>query len=77
MAKMKTSTLVKKMMENPEAVAAFLDTLSDETFARLFPNHTITTKMKTVRNLMTGKYVVIPANTPRICDPSSELYWST
>jgi len=32
--------------------------------------------MKTVRNLMTGKDVQIPADTPRSCDPSSELYWS-
>jgi outer membrane protein assembly factor BamD (BamD/ComL family) len=32
--------------------------------------------MKTVRNLMTGKEVEIPHDTPRSCDPSSELYWS-
>lgn len=32
--------------------------------------------MKTVRNLMTGKEVQIPHDTPRSCDPSSELYWS-
>ena len=31
---------------------------------------------KTVRNLMTGVDVQIPADTPRSCDPSSELYWS-
>jgi hypothetical protein len=33
-------------------------------------------KKETVRNLMTGKPVVQPVNTPRCCDPSSELYWS-
>lgn len=33
-------------------------------------------EMKTVRNLMTGKEVQIPVDTPRACDPSSELYWS-
>jgi hypothetical protein len=32
--------------------------------------------MKTVRNLMTGKDIEIPHDTPRSCDPSSELYWS-
>lgn len=33
-------------------------------------------KTKTVRNLMNDKEVTIPVNTPRSCDPSSELYWS-
>ena len=32
--------------------------------------------MKTVINLMSGKPVEIPHDTPRSCDPSSELYWS-
>jgi hypothetical protein len=32
--------------------------------------------MKTVRNLMSGKEIQIPHDTPRACDPSSELYWS-
>jgi hypothetical protein len=32
--------------------------------------------MKTVKNLMTGVDVQIPHDTPRSCDPSSELYWS-
>ena len=27
-------------------------------------------------NLMTGAEFTHPANTPRSCDPSSELYWS-
>jgi hypothetical protein len=31
---------------------------------------------KTVKNLMTGEEVTIPHDTPRSCDPSSELYWS-
>ena len=31
---------------------------------------------KTVKNLMTGQDVIIDAETPRSCDPSSELYWS-
>ena len=34
------------------------------------------TTMKTVTNLMTGKDIQIAENTPRACDPSSELYWS-
>ena len=32
--------------------------------------------MKTVKNLMSGQEVQIPHDTPRSCDPSSELYWS-
>lgn len=32
--------------------------------------------MKTVRNLMSGESVQIAHDTPRSCDPSSELYWS-
>ena len=32
--------------------------------------------MKTVKNLMTGADIEIPYDTPRSCDPSSELYWS-
>jgi hypothetical protein len=35
-----------------------------------------TPQYKTVKNLMTGADVVIPTDTPRSCDPSSELYWS-
>ena len=31
---------------------------------------------KTVRNLMSGKDIQIPHDTPRSCDPSSELYWT-
>jgi hypothetical protein len=31
---------------------------------------------KTVRNLMSGKDVEIPYDTPHCCDPSSETYWS-
>jgi len=31
---------------------------------------------RTVRNLMTGEMVEIAHDTPRSCDPSSELYWS-
>ena len=33
-------------------------------------------KFKTVKSLMSGKSVQIAADTPRCCDPSSELYWS-
>jgi hypothetical protein len=32
--------------------------------------------LKTVKNLMSGKEIQIDADTPRCCDPSSELYWS-
>ena len=33
-------------------------------------------EMKTVRNLMSGKEITIPKDTPLCCDPSSETYWS-
>lgn len=33
-------------------------------------------KSVTVKNLMSGKDVVQSVNTPRACDPSSELYWA-
>ena len=32
--------------------------------------------MKTVKNLMSGVEIEIAHDTPRSCDPSSELYWS-
>lgn len=32
--------------------------------------------MKTVKNLITGKDIQIPSNTPHCCDPSTETYWS-
>jgi hypothetical protein len=32
--------------------------------------------MKKVLNLMSGVEIEIPADTPRCCDPSSELYWT-
>ena len=32
--------------------------------------------MKTVRNLISGQDVEIAHDTPRSCDPSSELYWT-
>ena len=35
-----------------------------------------TPSMKTVTNLMSGKQIQIPHDTPRSCDPSSELYWT-
>jgi len=31
---------------------------------------------KKVRSLMTGAEIEIPVDTPRCCDPSTELYWS-
>lgn len=31
---------------------------------------------KTVKNLMTGQMIEIDSDTPRCCDPSSELFWS-
>jgi hypothetical protein len=46
----------------------------------LYPSHQYTMvfdeKFKTVKNLMTGKDVVIESNTPWCCNPASETYWS-
>jgi hypothetical protein len=42
---------------------------SAEEFAKL-------EKMETVKNLMSGKDVVQPVNTPYCCNPSTETYWS-
>jgi hypothetical protein len=36
----------------------------------------IVATMKRVTNLMSGVEIEIPHDTPRSCDPSSELYWS-
>jgi len=33
-------------------------------------------RTKIVTNLMSGKLVRIPVNTPACCDPSTETYWS-
>ena len=32
--------------------------------------------MKTVRNMISGRELEIPIDTPLCCDPSSETYWS-
>jgi hypothetical protein len=40
------------------------------------PIGSVPEKTRIVKNLMSGKGVAIPVNTPRCCDPSSELYWS-
>ena len=32
--------------------------------------------MKTVHNLMSGKEIQIPTDTPNCCNPASETYWS-
>lgn len=31
---------------------------------------------RVVKNLMTGKDIIIDKDTPLCCDPSSETYWS-
>lgn len=74
MAQLKNSTLIRKMRENPSAVREFLDTLKPAQLAEYFPDHIIMVRMKRVVNLATGREIIIPANTPRSCDPSSELY---
>jgi len=56
----------------------------DRTVVELYPLYKATQgwrmeyipSMKPVRNLMSGETVYIPHDTPRACDPSTELYWS-
>lgn len=38
--------------------------------------HDYIEKSRRVKNLITGEEVRITANTPRSCDPSTELYWT-
>ncbi len=60
------------------------DNAMRRTVAELFPLYRTedgfrfdwTPSMKRVTNLMTGAEIEIPHDTPRSCDPSSELYWS-
>ncbi len=77
MAQMKRDTLVKKMLQDPGAVRKFLDACSSKQLEMWFPDHEIKVKTKEVVNLMSGKTITIPSNTPIYCDPSSETYWST
>jgi hypothetical protein len=76
MAQMKRSTLVRKMLMDPGAVREFLDCTSTAQRATWFPDHDIMVKTREVTNLLSGKKVIIAANTPLCCDPSSETYWS-
>lgn len=39
-----------------------------------YKTEVVTTKK--VKNLMTGKEIEIPSNTPHCCDPSTERYWT-
>ena len=38
--------------------------------------HRVIERTKVVKNRMTGVPVTITVNTPRACDPSTDLYWS-
>lgn len=52
----------------------------DELYLQTYPRKKFSIEFfpttKQVKNLMTGELVEIPWDTPRSCDPSSELYWS-
>jgi hypothetical protein len=78
----KTSTQMLKMF-NQESAAKRSTTCMNRNAGREsyayaddqdYYNNVVT--KKTVKNLMTGKDIVIDSNTPRCCDPSSELYWT-
>ena len=44
------------------------------TFEDIYYKDVVTTKK--VKNLMTGKEIEIPSNTPNCCNPASESYWT-
>jgi len=64
-------TTVKDVTE--DAVKAVV-----ETCAKMNPDtrYEYTAAMMKVKNLMTGKEVEIPSDTPWCCNPASETYWS-
>jgi hypothetical protein len=43
---------------------------------KIIESSTYQAPMKKVKNLMSGVEIEIAADTPRCCDPSSELYWT-
>ena len=47
-----------------------------ETELKIVARDTYQAPKITVKNLMTGKDVVIDADTPNCCNPASETYWS-
>jgi hypothetical protein len=70
---------VENARQDPEHAQAYLTWIKQacEAIRREQPKPvTKPTKMKSVRNLMSGKMIEIEANTPLCCDPSSETYWS-
>ncbi len=60
----------------PGSTAAEDDPLSWMAAADSYYYHLMIEQRVTKRNLMTGKEFTQSVNTPRSCDPSSELYWS-
>lgn len=75
----KTGCKLIKTMHDIECDDTKLDKILHElTFTYPTHKHQVEYRpsMKTVKNLMTGLMISIPYDTPRSCDPSSELYWS-
>lgn len=60
----------------PGSNAAEDDPLSWMSAAEATWYHSVIEQRVTKRNLMTGAEFTQSVNTPRSCDPSSELYWS-
>lgn len=56
---------------NKEWATSCFKVMTNEQFDYYYP-----TKMKKVKNLMSGVEIEIPEDTPLCCDPSSETYWS-
>ena len=52
------------------------DPLSWQSAAEAGWYHSVIEQRVTKRNLITGQEFTQSVNTPRSCDPSSELYWS-
>jgi hypothetical protein len=61
--------MTEQDMKSIVSASAFLHRSKGYTF-EYFPT------TRTVKNLMTGAMVEIPYDTPRSCDPSSELFWT-
>jgi len=64
------------VLETVDGVTSSVRTFPRKHLAIAYALELGSTTMKTVTNLMTGKEIEIAENTPRSCDPSSELYWS-
>jgi len=75
--KLSDGRIVKACMTEKGAKISFRKKYKDGHAITSLENYNKTVRdTMTVKNLMSGDVVEIDVNTPRCCDPSSELYWS-